>query len=64
MCDVCQVDSNAASGFAGLPPEWAKLLEMSNITMNDLRENPNAVMDVIEFHTKVQTPFKLTHTFT
>jgi len=47
-----QVDSNSTTGFAGLPPEWAKLLEMNELTMNDLRDNPNAIMDVMEFHAK------------
>lgn len=47
-----QVDANSSTGFAGLPPEWAKLLEMNELTMKDLRDNPNAIMDVMEFHAK------------
>eukprot|EP00301_Raphidiophrys_heterophryoidea_P024008 c7662_g1_i2.p1 GENE.c7662_g1_i2~~c7662_g1_i2.p1 ORF type:complete len:486 (+),score=110.75 c7662_g1_i2:140-1597(+) len=45
-----KVDEHSDTGFAGLPTEWVDLLKMSNITMKDLRENPNAVMDVMEFH--------------
>jgi len=53
-----KVDEKSDTGFAGLPSEWADLLKMSNITMKDLRENPNAVMDVMEFHAqnKIKKP--------
>jgi len=47
-----KVDESSDTGFVGLPKEWADLLKMSNITMKDLRANPNAVMDVMEFHAK------------
>eukprot|EP00300_Choanocystis_sp_HF-7_P002731 c12066_g1_i1.p1 GENE.c12066_g1_i1~~c12066_g1_i1.p1 ORF type:complete len:483 (+),score=119.50 c12066_g1_i1:50-1498(+) len=43
------VDENTETGFAGLPPEWAAMLKSNHITVSDLKENPNAVMDVIDF---------------
>ncbi|PVU97078.1 hypothetical protein BB561_000767 [Smittium simulii] len=36
----------------GLPEQWSKLLETSNITQEDYVENPEAVLNVLEFYTK------------
>ncbi|KAJ1938047.1 Protein kinase, partial [Kickxella alabastrina] len=38
--------------FIGLPDKWAKLLQSSNITQQDYAQNPQAVLDVLEFYTK------------
>jgi hypothetical protein len=44
-----EVDKDSESGFKGLPPQWAAILSANKITMTDMRQNPNAVMDVIDF---------------
>ncbi|KAJ2800739.1 Protein kinase, partial [Coemansia helicoidea] len=47
------VDFDPVSGmFIGLPDKWAKLLQSSNITQQDYAQNPQAVLDVLEFYTK------------
>ncbi|PVV01941.1 hypothetical protein BB560_003621, partial [Smittium megazygosporum] len=47
------VDFDPKSGnFIGLPTQWSKLLETSNITKQDYVENPEAVLNVLEFYTK------------
>ncbi|KAJ1950394.1 Protein kinase [Linderina macrospora] len=47
------VDFDPVSGmFIGLPDKWAKLLQASNITQQDYAQNPQAVLDVLEFYTK------------
>ncbi|KAI8325901.1 Pkinase-domain-containing protein [Martensiomyces pterosporus] len=47
------VDFDPVSGmFIGLPDKWAKLLQTSNITQQDYAQNPQAVLDVLEFYTK------------
>lgn len=44
------VDFNSESGgFQGLPPEWEKLLQSSGITQDDVKENSDAVLDILEF---------------
>ncbi|KAJ2356609.1 Protein kinase, partial [Coemansia sp. RSA 2610] len=62
LCSVSQpsnfhhqvhVDFDPVSGmFIGLPDKWAKLLQSSNITQQDYAQNPQAVLDVLEFYTK------------
>lgn len=44
------VDENSETGFTGLPPEWSALLKSNNISSSDVRDNPNEVLDVLEFH--------------
>ncbi|OMJ09187.1 Serine/threonine-protein kinase CLA4 [Smittium culicis] len=47
------VDFDQNSGmFTGLPDQWSKLLQTSNITQQDYVQNPQAVLDVLEFYTK------------
>lgn len=38
--------------FVGLPPEWEKLLNSSAITKEDYKENPTAVIEVLNFYTE------------
>ncbi|OMJ17831.1 Serine/threonine-protein kinase CLA4 [Smittium culicis] len=38
--------------YEGLPDQWSKLLQTSNITQQDYVQNPQAVLDVLEFYTK------------
>jgi len=46
------VDFDPITGmFTGLPDAWAKLLQGSKITQEDLTKNPQAVIDVLEFYT-------------
>ncbi|KAL8738018.1 MAG: hypothetical protein Q9190_008056, partial [Brigantiaea leucoxantha] len=40
--------------FIGLPPEWAKLLTTSAITKEDYKNHPQAVIEVLDFYSKVQ----------
>ncbi|OLY79265.1 Serine/threonine-protein kinase CLA4 [Smittium mucronatum] len=47
------VDFDQNSGmFTGLPDQWSRLLQTSNITQQDYVQNPQAVLDVLEFYTK------------
>ncbi|PWA03610.1 hypothetical protein BB558_000274 [Smittium angustum] len=47
------VDFDPNSGmFIGLPDQWSKLLQTSNITQQDYAQNPQAVLEVLEFYTK------------
>lgn len=45
-----QVDPSAPTGFKGLPPEWSAMLEASGISAAEVREHPQAVLDVLHFH--------------
>jgi len=36
--------------FIGLPEEWKKLLESSNISKDEQKKNPQALLDVMEFY--------------
>ncbi|KAL9045930.1 MAG: hypothetical protein Q9214_001115 [Letrouitia sp. 1 TL-2023] len=40
--------------FVGLPQEWAKLLTTSAITKEDYKNHPQAVIEVLDFYSKVQ----------
>eukprot|EP01088_Endostelium_zonatum_P005388 TRINITY_DN169_c3_g1_i2.p1 TRINITY_DN169_c3_g1~~TRINITY_DN169_c3_g1_i2.p1 ORF type:complete len:1228 (-),score=427.21 TRINITY_DN169_c3_g1_i2:14-3697(-) len=42
------VDFNSVTGFTGLPKEW-EVLCVSSITKNEVLENPELVLDVLEF---------------
>ncbi|KAL8713715.1 MAG: hypothetical protein Q9220_002241 [cf. Caloplaca sp. 1 TL-2023] len=39
--------------FVGLPPEWSKLLTTSAITKDDYAKHPQAVIEVLDFYSKV-----------
>lgn len=34
----------------GMPEQWARLLQTSNITKSEQKKNPQAVLDVLEFY--------------
>ncbi|XP_065643922.1 serine/threonine-protein kinase PAK 3 isoform X2 [Hydra vulgaris] len=36
--------------FTGMPDSWAKLLSVSNITQQEQKQNPQAVIDVLKFY--------------
>lgn len=40
--------------FEGLPAEWRSLLDNSNISREDQESNPDTVLEVLEFHQKLQ----------
>lgn len=42
---------NNTGGFTGLPDNWRKLLEASNISKEEVSKNPQAVLDVLDFYT-------------
>ncbi|EGG21282.1 hypothetical protein DFA_01163 [Cavenderia fasciculata] len=44
------VDYNSITGFEGLPKEWEVVLQSSGITKEDVVEQPQAVLDVLDFH--------------
>lgn len=44
------VDFSTETGFRGLPAEWDAMLKSSGITRDDVRDNPDDVLKVLEFH--------------
>ncbi|KAI8901587.1 kinase-like domain-containing protein [Globomyces pollinis-pini] len=45
------VGVNQTNGsFSGLPLEWQKMLQSSKITQEEMEENPEVVLDVLEFY--------------
>ncbi|KAI9741807.1 MAG: Protein kinase [Cirrosporium novae-zelandiae] len=40
--------------FVGLPPEWEKLLTASALTKEDYKQNPTAVIEVLNFYSDIQ----------
>ena len=36
--------------FQGMPESWARLLQSSNITPSEQKQNPQAVIDVLKFY--------------
>lgn len=43
------VDFDSEIGFSGLPPEWEKMLKKSNISKDEVLENPQGVIDILNF---------------
>jgi protein-serine/threonine kinase len=39
-------------GFIGLPVEWERLLKGSALTQDDVKKNPQAVMEVLQFYSE------------
>ncbi|KAL2090266.1 hypothetical protein ACEWY4_014954 [Coilia grayii] len=45
------VGFDAVTGeFTGMPEQWARLLQTSNITKSEQKKNPQAVLDVLNFY--------------
>ncbi|KAL8181112.1 UNVERIFIED_CONTAM: hypothetical protein K2H54_047838 [Gekko kuhli] len=42
-------------GFWGIPEQWARLLQTSNITKLEQKKNPQAVLDVLKFYDSKET---------
>lgn len=38
------------SSAQGMPEQWARLLQTSNITKSEQKKNPQAVLDVLKFY--------------
>eukprot|EP00164_Ancoracysta_twista_P004408 GFYU01005952.1.p1 GENE.GFYU01005952.1~~GFYU01005952.1.p1 ORF type:complete len:188 (-),score=47.11 GFYU01005952.1:55-618(-) len=53
------VDPNSESGFKGLPDEWRALLNGSGISKTEVDENPQAVLDSLQFFTEGPKPLPL-----
>ncbi|XP_029458038.1 serine/threonine-protein kinase PAK 1 [Rhinatrema bivittatum] len=50
------VGFDAVTGeFTGMPEQWARLLQTSNITISEQKKNPQAVLDVLEFYNSKKT---------
>uniref|UniRef100_A0A4W3JCL2 non-specific serine/threonine protein kinase n=1 Tax=Callorhinchus milii TaxID=7868 RepID=A0A4W3JCL2_CALMI len=50
------VGFDAVTGeFTGIPEQWAKLLQTSNITKLEQKTNPQAVLDVLKFYDSKET---------
>ena len=45
-----RVDDSTTTGFAGLPKDIEALLKASGITKQETAKNPQAVLDVLNFH--------------
>uniref|UniRef100_A0A4W6FFR0 non-specific serine/threonine protein kinase n=1 Tax=Lates calcarifer TaxID=8187 RepID=A0A4W6FFR0_LATCA len=66
------VGFDAVTGeFTGMPEQWARLLQTSNITKLEQKKNPQAVLDVLKFYDSKETAnsqkymsFTGTHTHT
>ncbi|XP_065263170.1 serine/threonine-protein kinase PAK 1 isoform X1 [Emys orbicularis] len=52
-------DSGGKGGLhslpSGMPEQWARLLQTSNITKSEQKKNPQAVLDVLEFYNSKKT---------
>ncbi|XP_065056052.1 serine/threonine-protein kinase PAK 3-like isoform X2 [Rhopilema esculentum] len=48
-CDYGSTDKKSSSKKKGMPEQWAKLLQISNITPTEQKKNPQAVIDVLNF---------------
>ncbi|OWJ99129.1 hypothetical protein Celaphus_00009792, partial [Cervus elaphus hippelaphus] len=44
------VASSQSEGKMGIPEQWARLLQTSNITKLEQKKNPQAVLDVLKFY--------------
>ncbi|XP_008939878.1 PREDICTED: serine/threonine-protein kinase PAK 3 isoform X3 [Merops nubicus] len=50
------VGFDAVTGeFTGIPEQWARLLQTSNITKLEQKKNPQAVLDVLKFYDSKET---------
>lgn len=49
------VTSLSACLLQGIPEQWARLLQTSNITKLEQKKNPQAVLDVLKFYDSKET---------
>ncbi|CAI9570646.1 unnamed protein product [Staurois parvus] len=48
-------DAVTGGEFTGIPEQWARLLQTSNITKLEQKKNPQAVLDVLKFYDSKET---------
>ena len=48
--------SSLSPPHQGLPDEWKTVLQCSGITRDEVRENPQQVLDVLQFHMQGPPP--------
>jgi len=51
-----KLDDRSSTGFKGLPKNWRTLLLGSSITREDVQQNPQAVLDVLQFQLQGAAP--------
>uniref|UniRef100_A0A7S3PEZ7 Protein kinase domain-containing protein n=1 Tax=Aplanochytrium stocchinoi TaxID=215587 RepID=A0A7S3PEZ7_9STRA len=44
------IDPRSSTGFKGLPPRWRQVLDASGISREQVNANPEAVLQVLDFH--------------
>mmetsp|Transcript_9991 Transcript_9991/g.14595 ORF Transcript_9991/g.14595 Transcript_9991/m.14595 type:complete len:451 (-) Transcript_9991:191-1543(-) len=55
MCHV-KMDARTSTGFKGLPAEWRALLKTSQISKEEVVQNPQIVLDVLNFQMQGPPP--------
>ncbi|XP_040179809.1 serine/threonine-protein kinase PAK 3 isoform X1 [Rana temporaria] len=58
MCntpDLCGLQMGSGKLAEGIPEQWARLLQTSNITKLEQKKNPQAVLDVLKFYDSKET---------
>ena len=50
------VDPHSSTGFKGLPAQWKTLLQASGISREEVGQNPQEVLDVLQFHMEGPPP--------
>ena len=51
-----EIDPRTSTGFSGLPPNMRQVLKASGISREDTNRNPQAVLDVLNFHMEGYAP--------
>jgi len=51
-----EIDPRTSTGFSGLPPNMRQVLKASGISREDTNRNPQAVLDVLNFHMEGYVP--------
>lgn len=47
---LCCAGSDQGVCFQGMPEQWARLLQTSNISKSEQQQNPQVVLDVLNFY--------------
>ena len=50
------MDQRSSTGFKGLPAEWRALLKTSQISKEEVAQNPQVVLDVLNFQMQGPPP--------
>uniref|UniRef100_A0A8C1KI34 non-specific serine/threonine protein kinase n=1 Tax=Cyprinus carpio TaxID=7962 RepID=A0A8C1KI34_CYPCA len=54
-CPFCLFPMHTCTHTQGIPEQWARLLQTSNITKLEQKKNPQAVIDVLKFYDSKET---------